>query len=341
MYKLHEGDQMSSESSSASEIPVVQRQLSYSLSDKNKNIPAKSEETSDDMDFNHPGEPPLKSMFNKERIQKPWTLKTHLFFILWFPFGLVLGTFKFLTVMFVGMPLMVIFNLFDKEWLFWQTVGRFYNFWSYVRNPEMLAPASEAPIITCNHVTDLDGIAYFPILLTKHAVEITTVFLKPLVDTAARCKWPLKVIIRETDPEKKHLTRERLLEFFNSEESKDRQLFVLAEGATTNGKVGLLQFNRFVFSLDKPIQPLVVRVNPHMPINIDIPSKNMFPNWFWYMFCPFVTYEYTALPVQTRKPNETPEEFARRIQQMTADELGLACTTYSYKHKNRLKKVVR
>ena len=97
--------------------------------------------------------------------------------------------------------------------------------------------------------------------------------------------------------------------------------------------IRLLQYNRFCFSLGKSIQPLYLHVRPNMPLNIDIPSKNMFPNWFWFMFCPGVYFEYTCLPVQHIQEGETPEEFAKRVQKMTADALGIACTTYSYKHK--------
>ena len=97
--------------------------------------------------------------------------------------------------------------------------------------------------------------------------------------------------------------------------------------------LSLLQYNKFVFSLGLGIQPYTLTVNPHLPINVDMPSKSMFPNLFWFFFCPFVTYHFTPLPVVHRQDKETPEQFAKRVQKMTADALGIACTTYSYKDK--------
>lgn len=78
---------------------------------------------------------------------------------------------------------------------------------------------------------------------------------------------------------------------------------------------------------------MALRVNPHMPINIDMPSKNLIPNFFWFFFCPYVTFNFYALPIVHINENETPEEFAHRVQELTAEKLHLKCTTYSYKDK--------
>ena len=178
-------------------------------------------------------------------------------------------------------------------------------------------------------------------------INLTTVYLKPLVRWANALHFPLKALFRETDPSRKHLLREKLLEALDAKDK--RRLFILAEGATTNNRVGfallllilvyyifvssLLQYQKFVFSLDRGVQPIALHVNSHLPINIDRPAKNMIPNFFWFFFCPYVTFTWTALHVMNREDGETPPEFAKRVQQATADELHLVCTTYSYKDK--------
>ena len=202
----------------------------------------------DDPDFNHPGEPPLRDLFNKRRFH-PFKWRTHLWLMLYFPFGLVFGSLKFVGTLFIAIPFLTIFGWFDQEWIFWQLFGFVWNFWSYVRNPDMLATPEEAPILCCNHVTDFDGIAFFPIQLTKHAVEITTSFLRPLAEAALKLGWGMIIIYRETDPARRHLTKEKLNEYFASPESKHRQLFVLAEGATTNGRVGFAFLFTSIFLL--------------------------------------------------------------------------------------------
>ncbi|KAK2960880.1 putative ancient ubiquitous protein 1 [Blattamonas nauphoetae] len=259
--------------------------------------------------------------------------------ILWFPIGCFMGIFRIFFIFCIGIPSYAIYKKFEAETLFWKTIGQICGLRARVTNPEAVVPHDEAPVLVCNHVTDLDGVAFLPILHLPHTVHIISRYLSPVANAVTRAGWPLKLIMREIDEDKKDLTTQNVLNFFNSEESKERQLFVLAEGATTSGKVGLLRYNKFVFTLGKPIQPFAVRVNTHMPICIDCPSKNMFPNLFWYGFCPICTWEFTALPVQTICEGEKPEEFATRVQKLTADHLGIACTTYFYKDKNRMKKV--
>lgn len=114
----------------------------------------------EDPDFNHPGEPPLKELFNKTRIH-PFKWSTHWKLILYFPFGIVLGCFRFVFSFLIAIPMLTIFNFADMEWLFWQIFGKIFNFWSYVRNPDMLALPEDAPIICCNHTTDFDGMLLF------------------------------------------------------------------------------------------------------------------------------------------------------------------------------------
>ncbi|KAA6367405.1 MAG: hypothetical protein EZS28_037069 [Streblomastix strix] len=292
-------------------------------------------------DFDHIGEPPLTSLFNHSRLKESITLKERILFYLYIPFGIILGTIRTFGSLVICMPLLTIFSLIDLEGFFWRTVGAVFNFRSRVTNPEALAPAKDAPILVCNHITDMDGIAFFPILLTKNAIEVVTVYLKPLVDWARRIRWRVICITRETEQDRKHLTTEKIQETFDAPENANRRLFILAEGATTNGRVGLLRYNKFVFSLNRPVQPLALRVNPHLPINVDCPSHNLLPNYFFQMFCPTFTFEYTALPVQHKLEGESSEDFATRVQKITAEHLGLVPTTYSYKDKNKWKKVIR
>lgn len=294
-------------------------------------------------DFHHEGEPALEDLFNKTRINRPVTFKTHWKFFLWIPVGVVLGCIRFITLFALGMPIFTFCALFgDKgEKFFWKYISVFFCFHTRVTNPEMLAKASEAPVLTCNHVSDYDGIAFFGVVNPRNAVMIVGVFLYPLIKWASILKWKVKCIVRQTDPARKNETRDEIVNYFKTEESRNRQLFVLAEGCTSNGSVGLLQYNRFCFSLRMPVQPFALRLNTHLPIVIDKPSKNFSENLFFMLFCPWVDFNFTALPVQTPQADESPEAFAERVQRLTADSLGIACTTYNYKHKNKWRKVVR
>lgn len=305
--------------------------------------PKPSQQTSivDYNNFEHEGEPALWELFNKTRFVRGASCCSYFLLILWFPFGLIWAFFRCILLFTVGMPLLTLFNLCGGEWFFWKTLGRFFGFYSVITNPKELASPSEVPIITLNHITDFDGIAFLGIVPGNKLIVVAGVFLNPLIKWARILCWKVKIIIRQTDPAKRHQTRDEIMEFLNGEERGKRQLLVLAEGATTSGKVGLLLYNRFIFTMGLPVQPIALRVNTHLPLVTDIPSKTVFNNLYFHLFCPFVTFKFTALPVQYPLENESAEEFAKRVQTITANHLGIACTTYSFRHKNAWRKVVR
>lgn len=87
-------------------------------------------------------------------------------------------------------------------------------------------------------------------------------------------------------------------------------LVVHPEGATTNGKA-LLQFNKFVFGLEEEIQPVALQIRipfqKYVPITIDHLRDDFGSNLFWTFFQPVIFYEYTYLPRQKRREDESPE----------------------------------
>lgn len=291
----------------------------------------------DSQEFCHPNEPPLSDLFNKRRFL-PFC-RSYILLVCWFPFGIILGLLRMILFPLMYMPLCSVFIFFHKENLLWKTIGKYvFGINTVLKNEQHF---SNCPIVVSNHQTDFDGIGVMPVLGCGNMIGLTSKFLLPLARFSKLAHLPLEIIIRETDPERKHETKEKIEHALGKTEDGKKKLFVMPEGATTNGKIGLLMYNKFIFSLGRSIQPLALRVRSHLPINIDKPSRNMFPNFFFLFFCPFVTFEFHALPAQMIREGETPEAFARRVQQITADYLGVACTTYSYKDKNNLRKVIR
>eukprot|EP00708_Paratrimastix_pyriformis_P005080 GAFH01004056.1.p3 GENE.GAFH01004056.1~~GAFH01004056.1.p3 ORF type:complete len:64 (-),score=31.46 GAFH01004056.1:7-198(-) len=50
-------------------------------------------------------------------------------------------------------------------------------------------------------------------------------------------------------------------------------------------------------------------------------------------FCPYMVFRYNLLPVVRAEENETDSQFADRVQTMTAHNLGLYPTTYTFMDK--------
>lgn len=72
-------------------------------------------------------------------------------------------------------------------------------------------------------------------------------------------------------------------------------------GWDTSGEVGVLLYQKFLFSLAIPVQPAALRVTvPFLPL---VPSKlgtSVLAEVMWLFFCPCWHYHIQYLPVQVR-----------------------------------------
>eukprot|EP00771_Trimastix_marina_P001803 gnl/Trimastix_PCT/2904.p1 GENE.gnl/Trimastix_PCT/2904~~gnl/Trimastix_PCT/2904.p1 ORF type:complete len:292 (-),score=80.77 gnl/Trimastix_PCT/2904:73-948(-) len=278
-------------------------------------------------------------LFNRRRISGRWGLRHLLYFIFWMPIGAILVPIRLLIFWIIGLPTYIIFSFCGHpEW--------FFRFWfpfvgiiikSKNRKAFFDTPRCP-PIIVSNHITDYDGLVFYSLRGPSRLSFITTRYLEPIARYAKKLGLQVSVVYRATNAADKPKVKRDIQSVLRTER---RSLFVLAEGATTSGKHGLLRYNKFVFSLDMDVLPVALRVRPYAPINIDIPSRHFLPNMLWTFSCPFVVYEYEFLEPQRRKDEETPEQFAMRVQEYTAQHLGIACTQFTYKDKNKIKGVTR
>ncbi len=64
------------------------------------------------------------------------------------------------------------------------------------------------------------------------------------------------------------------------------------EGATTNGRVGLLKFSSWLFTLDLQMQPIFIRATRPPPINIStsVLGSRWWSDLFWFLFVPFTIF---------------------------------------------------
>jgi hypothetical protein len=56
------------------------------------------------------------------------------------------------------MPLCVVMNIFNLEWMLWKFIAPLFGIITTLKNKENYHHASEAPIVISNHCTDFDGI---------------------------------------------------------------------------------------------------------------------------------------------------------------------------------------
>ncbi|XP_029297256.1 lipid droplet-regulating VLDL assembly factor AUP1 [Cottoperca gobio] len=102
-------------------------------------------------------------------------------------------------------------------------------------------------------------------------------------------------------------------------------LLLFPEEDTTNGRAGLLKFSSWPFSLTDSIQPVALRVTRPL-IALSTPESSWLKELLWTFFAPCTVYHVSWLPPVSRQDGESMQEFANKVQELLAGELGLVST---------------
>lgn len=102
-------------------------------------------------------------------------------------------------------------------------------------------------------------------------------------------------------------------------------LLLFPEEDTTNGRAGLLKFSSWPFSLTESIQPVALRVTRPL-ISLSTPDSSWLMELLWTFFAPCTVYHVSWLPPVSRQDGESMQEFANKVQEVLAGELGLVST---------------
>ncbi|XP_076595798.1 lipid droplet-regulating VLDL assembly factor AUP1 [Chaetodon auriga] len=102
-------------------------------------------------------------------------------------------------------------------------------------------------------------------------------------------------------------------------------LLLFPEEDTTNGRAALLKFSSWPFSLTDSIQPVALRVTRPL-IALNTPESSWLMELLWTFFVPYTVYHVSWLPPVSRQDGESMQEFANKVQELLASELGLVCT---------------
>mmetsp|Transcript_14462 Transcript_14462/g.26717 ORF Transcript_14462/g.26717 Transcript_14462/m.26717 type:complete len:589 (+) Transcript_14462:258-2024(+) len=118
--------------------------------------------------------------------------------------------------------------------------------------------------------------------------------------------------------------------------SDARPFLIYPEGCVTSGHSSVMQYQQFVFSLDKVIVPMCLSVYNPWPYEHYTLSAGAKHHLMWYLFSPFIIFKHALLAPQKIRVGEKPRDFALRVQCMTAAHLGLGVIKMNWKQKDRL-----
>ncbi|XP_070235953.1 lipid droplet-regulating VLDL assembly factor AUP1 isoform X2 [Bos mutus] len=114
---------------------------------------------------------------------------------------------------------------------------------------------------------------------------------------------------------------ESLKRFCASTRLPPTPLLLFPEEEATNGREGLLRFSSWPFSIQDVVQPLTLRVQRPL-VSVTVSDASWVSELLWSLFVPFTVYQVRWLRPVHRQLGEGSEEFALRVQQLVAKELG-------------------
>ncbi|KAJ4454717.1 putative Ancient ubiquitous protein 1 [Paratrimastix pyriformis] len=267
----------------------------------------------------------LEDLFSHTRLRRPLTIK-HLFFFLYFPFGVVLLGIRLLFLVFAELLLFPLFRMLRMNTFFYKIYARMLGVFVVVKGKENWS--KNLQVLVSNHRSEFDIIALRSLL---PVAAVSPLFYKTFIFTRKMVKEINPIFI---DYSNREVIHKNIDEHLTGPASKV-PILCFPEGALTNGEQALLLYHKHLFSLERPIQPLANSVSGpfHNVVNVHHLCTKISHNIFWLLLMPYHVWTVNVLPEQRREPTETAEQFANRIQSMTAAHLGLIPSTFSVRDK--------
>uniref|UniRef100_A0A8C3U5M6 Lipid droplet-regulating VLDL assembly factor AUP1 n=1 Tax=Catharus ustulatus TaxID=91951 RepID=A0A8C3U5M6_CATUS len=121
-------------------------------------------------------------------------------------------------------------------------------------------------------------------------------------------------------------------------------LLLFPEEAATNGRAGLLRFSSWPFSILDEVQPVALQVRRPL-VAVSVADSSWITELLWTFFVPFTVYQVRWMPSVPRRADERVEDFALRVQELLAMELGVVSTRITAadrtEHMKRLRHTAR
>lgn len=276
---------------------------------------------------------PFASMYQFERIKSPlrWA---HVLLLLYTPVGVVLMALRLLVLFLVALTLP---RCLSEQQLDRLGIHQFVLFitGTIVKRVDghLFDAKNPADIIVANHISEFDAVALrslLPTYVLGYDFYKRMLFFRLLGDKFGLVYVPY-VSRNQGGAAGRDQVREIIVDKLNK---KDKPLVAFPEGGLTNGRKGLLQYHKFLFSLGKTVQPLAIQATDGpLPVNINAETSTFAANVLWYMFMPWHVYTITFLPVTRAQTDEEPLAFAQRVMKQTARALGQDATPFLYRDK--------
>ncbi|KAM4586663.1 lipid droplet-regulating VLDL assembly factor AUP1 isoform 1-T2 [Fundulus diaphanus] len=179
------------------------------------------------------------------------------------------------------------------------------------RNPR--SRDKNTKLYVCNHVTEFD----------HNVINLLTPFNTPQLEGSTGFMCWARGFMEIHSASSQEAIGESLQRYCSTEGAPP--LLVFPEEDTTNGRAGLLKFSSWPFSLTESIQPVALRVSRPL-LSMSTVESSWLIDLLWTFFAPCTVYHVSWLPPVSRQDGESTQEFANKVQELLAIELGLVST---------------
>ncbi len=185
-------------------------------------------------------------------------------------------------------------------------------------------------IIVANHVLLGD---FLPFLLMKHEIIV-------LSNDKSNPFWEIFESIVRRIVMRPGLSgfKECNIQVNNTlDHSKDPvSILMYPEETIGNGKA-LHKFKKYAFTFNAEIQPVFMALSHPFAINLHPINSSHIMNILYSYFVPILVYHIDFMPKQKRYLNETPEDFAERVQLLIADSAEILPSYFTVTDKRNYK----
>jgi hypothetical protein len=292
---------------------------------------------------------PIESIFAFDRIKYPITIRHFLFFIFWTPIGIPLFVFRFTFMMFfmtffywiAKVPYLRrirVFVPFFFTYIGMPMCGIFHS----VRGKKYKSSISvDKCIFVSNHISNFDPL-FFNCIFNNYTL---------LCDGNYQPFWNLMKRIGILNDDDEQGQGCIYTSNFGTADQKDgvrlaidedmarddaRPFLLYPEGCVTTGVAAVMQYQKFVFGLDKVVVPVCLSIYNPWPFEHYVLGSKVESHLMWIMFSPFVIMRHALLEPQKKGKDEAVRDFALRVQCMTAAHLQLGVIKMNWKQKDRL-----
>ena len=187
---------------------------------------------------------------------------SYIVFLLYFPIGIVLALLKLLVILPLSGILVTITPACFHTFLTRYVICLLYGVWIEIKGkPDVV----NARIWAANHLSEVDALAIRAcgnpyILGYSFYLQLWWLKLSPL--RLLNMVYVPQKSRSEGNSAQRDEIRNQVRGIL---ENKSNPILVFPEGGLTNGKAGLLQYHKFMFSLNVGVQPIVLNIDDPYP----------------------------------------------------------------------------